>query len=139
MDYTIEDQLISDVIICDNNSSTLDIISSFYEDENERCTNTFLIGNNLSTKKTDNAIVIGNNISTDKSNKVYLGNTIWGNKIAKEDPIDVMEIIKKLNDRISELESEVLILREMITWHPDNEKSMSYLKEHFNSLAESQK
>jgi len=81
-------------------------------------------------------VTLGSNIVATESNKIYIGNTIWDNKKSSEEPqIDVIEVIEKLEKRITDLQAEVDLLREMITWHPDNFKSISKLREHFESLA----
>ena len=49
------------------------------------------------------------------------------------------EEIKKQNEemenKFEEIKKEILALREMITWHPDNTNSMSELKKDFDDLS----
>ena len=86
-----------------------------------------------------NTVVIGHNVSATECDKIYIGNTVWDNKKDPSDPqINVIDIIRKLEEQVTDLQSEVALLREMITWHPNNVGSMSQLKEHFENLAHSQ-
>jgi len=80
-----------------------------------------------------NSIIIGNNLVCNESNQVIIGNsestcTIHGT--IKSPTIELLE------QRIQQLETEINLLREMITWHPGNTSSMDCLKDHFNELAE---
>jgi len=85
-----------------------------------------------------NVVIIGNNTNVIESDKIYIGNTVWDNKKDNSDPeINVLDIIGKLEKRVTDLQDEVNLLREMITWHPNNIESISQLKEHFESLAHS--
>lgn len=78
-----------------------------------------IIGNNCVVEESaKNCLIIGNNITASEPNKVYISNEFF------------TDIFKELK----ELRNEVKLLREMITWHPDNNNSISSLKTNFETL-----